>query len=66
MHGNKEYAYSPALLGHVVKSDSRRGRGSLLGPEAKNWTAIVFVTTRGPKTSKPPPTLNTNGILNLV
>ena len=48
MHGNNEYAYSPVLPGHVVKSDGRRGRGSLLGPEAKNRTAIVFDTTRGP------------------
>ena len=48
MHGNKEYAYSPDLPGRVVKSDLRRGSGSLLGPEAKNRTAIVFVTTRGP------------------
>ena len=47
MHGNNEYAYSPVLPGHVVKSDLKKGRGSLLGPEAQNWTAIVFVTTRG-------------------
>ena len=30
------------------KATKRRGRGSLLGPEAKNRTAIVFDTTRGP------------------
>ena len=47
MHGNKEYAYSPVLPGRVIKSDQRRGRGSLLGPEAKNRTEIVFVTTCG-------------------
>ena len=44
MHGNKESAYSPDIPGHVVKGDRRRGRGSLLGPEAKNWTVIVFDT----------------------
>ena len=31
-----------------VKGNGIRGRGSLLGPEAKNLTAIVFDTTRVP------------------
>ena len=44
--GDEEYACSPDLRGSVVKCDKRRG--GLLGPEAKNRTAIVFDTTRGP------------------
>ena len=52
----KEYAYSPDLPERVVKGDWRWGRGSLLGPEAKNRTAIVFLAhTRFLNSQQPPP-----------
>ena len=37
-HRDKEYACSPDLPGHVVQGKWRRGRSSLLSPEAKNRT----------------------------
>ena len=59
-HGDKEYACSSDLPGRVVKGD--RGRGSLLGPEAKNRSVIAFVThTRSLNSQQPPPSSNSDG-----